>query len=152
MLAAELAAASAPKFYNDDPLWSEPKPVPVSMAAKREIVEQYEFFRNTFKEPYREERREGAVPRAQNANTMDEVPDCSWYTNRFGTPGWWLNGRLLKKQTFGFWQIKLLNFLIPFARPIDRFLPFPHLSWIVILRAAPETTASPSPVRANETA
>jgi len=87
MLAAELAASPAPKFYNDDPLWSEPKPLPVSTAAKREIVEQYEFLQNTFKEPYRREHREGAIPRAQNANTLDEVPDCSWYTNRFGTPG-----------------------------------------------------------------
>lgn len=54
--------------------------------------------------------------------------------NRIGSPGWWLNGRVLKKKTFGFWQIKLLNNLVPFVRPIDRFLPLPHLSWIVILR------------------
>jgi glycosyltransferase involved in cell wall biosynthesis len=72
--------------------------------------------------------------------------------NHFGTPGWWLNGRVLKKQTFGFWQIKLLNFLIPLVRPIDRFLPFPHLSWIVILRAAPESTAGTNPAQANGTA
>ena len=63
--------------------------------------------------------------------------------NRFGTPGWWLNGRLLKKETFGFWQIKLLNFLVPFVRPIDRFLPFPHLSWIIILRANPQASVDP---------
>lgn len=54
--------------------------------------------------------------------------------NRIGSPGWWLNGRILRKKTFGFWQIKLLNTLVPFVRPIDRFLPLPHLSWIVILR------------------
>ncbi len=63
--------------------------------------------------------------------------------NRFGTPGWWLNGRILKKETFGFWQIKLLNFLVPFVRPIDRFLPFPHLSWIIILRATPQASDDP---------
>jgi SAM-dependent methyltransferase len=54
--------------------------------------------------------------------------------NRIGAPGWWVNGRVLKKTTFGFWQIKLLNTILPVIRPIDRFLPFPHLSWIVILR------------------
>jgi glycosyltransferase involved in cell wall biosynthesis len=54
--------------------------------------------------------------------------------NRIGSPGWWWNGRVLKRTTFGFWQIKLLNTLLPLVRPIDRFLPFPHLSWIVILR------------------
>jgi glycosyltransferase involved in cell wall biosynthesis len=72
--------------------------------------------------------------------------------NRFGSPSWWLNGRVLKKETFGFWQIKLLNSLIPIVRPIDRFLPFPHLSWIVILRAAPEPSVSPTPAQATETA
>jgi glycosyltransferase involved in cell wall biosynthesis len=54
--------------------------------------------------------------------------------NRIGSPGWWWNGSVLKKTTFGFWQIKLLNTLVPFVRPIDRYLPLPHLSWIVILR------------------
>jgi len=58
--------------------------------------------------------------------------------NRVGSPGWWLNGRILKKETFGLWQIKLLNLLVPFVRPIDRFLPFPHLSWIVIVQADPQ--------------
>jgi SAM-dependent methyltransferase len=55
--------------------------------------------------------------------------------NRIGSPGWWLNGRILKRETFGLGQIKMLNALVPIIRPIDRFLPFPHLSWIVILRA-----------------
>jgi hypothetical protein len=54
--------------------------------------------------------------------------------NRIGAPGWWWNGKVLKSKTFGFWQIKLLNTVLPLVRPIDRFLPFPHLSWIVILR------------------
>lgn len=66
--------------------------------------------------------------------------------NRFGAPGWWWNGRVTKKNTFGLWQMKLLNFLIPFLRPVDRFLPFPHLSWIAILTPAalPDTFANPS--------
>jgi len=41
---------------------------------------------------------------------------------------------VLKRDTFGFWQMKLLNMLVPMVRPIDRFLPFPHLSWIMVLR------------------
>jgi glycosyltransferase involved in cell wall biosynthesis len=57
--------------------------------------------------------------------------------NRFGAPGWWWNGRILKSETFPLWQMKLLNLLMPVMRRIDRFLPFPHLSWILILRANP---------------
>jgi len=50
----------------------------------------------------------------------------------------------LKRKTFGFWQIKLLNLLVPLARPIDRFLPFPHLSWIVILHTDERTQGQES--------
>jgi glycosyltransferase involved in cell wall biosynthesis len=64
--------------------------------------------------------------------------------NRVGAPGWWWNGRVLKKTTFGFWQIKLLNTLLPLVRPIDRFLPFPHLSWIMILRVSTQVQESPA--------
>ena len=64
--------------------------------------------------------------------------------NRIGAPGWWWNGRVLKKKTFGLWQMKLLNFLLPVVRPVDRFLPFPHLSWIVILRVDERAQESPA--------
>jgi SAM-dependent methyltransferase len=57
--------------------------------------------------------------------------------NRFGSPAWWLNGRLLRRKTFGLWQIKMLNSLTPLVRAIDRFLPFPPLSIIAVLRKAP---------------
>ena len=81
---------------------------------------------------YRRYTQEQLVKACQDAGfTVEKVLKF----NRLGTPGWWLNGRILKKETFGFWQIKVLNFLVPFVRPIDRFLPFPHLSWIIILRA-----------------
>lgn len=61
--------------------------------------------------------------------------------NRFGSPAWWLNGRLLRRKTFGLWQIKMLNFLTPLVRGIDRFLPFPPLSIIAILRKLPVAMA-----------
>ncbi len=66
--------------------------------------------------------------------------------NRIGSPGWWWNGRVMKKKTFGLWQMKLLNFIVPLVRPVDHFLPFPHLSWIVILTPAalPGALANPS--------
>jgi glycosyltransferase involved in cell wall biosynthesis len=64
--------------------------------------------------------------------------------NRIGAPGWWWNGQVLKRTTFGFWQIKLLNALLPIVQPIDRFLPFPHLSWIMILRVDDRLQESPT--------
>jgi glycosyltransferase involved in cell wall biosynthesis len=64
--------------------------------------------------------------------------------NRIGAPGWWWNGKVLKRETFGLWQMKLLNFLVPVVRHIDRFLPFPHLSWIAVLQANPQSDTARS--------
>ena len=52
--------------------------------------------------------------------------------NKMSVPAWWLNGRVLQRTTFGLWQIKMLNVLVPFLRNLDRWLPFPPLSLIAI--------------------
>jgi len=65
--------------------------------------------------------------------------------NRFGSPAWWLNGRLLRRKTFGLWQIKMLNALTPMVRLIDRFLPLPPLSIIAILRKPPVAVTKATP-------
>jgi glycosyltransferase involved in cell wall biosynthesis len=54
--------------------------------------------------------------------------------NRAGIAAWWLNGRVLRRSSFGIWQIKLLNLLTPLFRRIDPWLPMPPLSIIAILR------------------
>jgi SAM-dependent methyltransferase len=61
--------------------------------------------------------------------------------NRVGTPAWWLNGRLLRRRTFGLGQILALNALTPVFRRIDRFLPFPPLSLIAVLEPAGDEVA-----------
>ncbi len=53
--------------------------------------------------------------------------------NRIGVIAWWLNGRLLRRRTFGLWQIKMLNLLTPLFRVLDNFLPLPPLSLIAVL-------------------
>ncbi|HSN91522.1 MAG TPA: class I SAM-dependent methyltransferase, partial [Anaeromyxobacteraceae bacterium] len=69
--------------------------------------------------------------------------------NRIGTPAWWLNGKLLRRRTFGLVQIALLNLLTPLFRLVDRALPFPPLSLIAILRPAGSVaTTRPDPARA----
>jgi SAM-dependent methyltransferase len=54
--------------------------------------------------------------------------------NRPGVPAWWLNGKILRRKTFGMGQIRLLNVLTPIFRRIDSWLPLPPLSIIAILR------------------
>jgi glycosyltransferase involved in cell wall biosynthesis len=65
--------------------------------------------------------------------------------NRAGAPAWWLNGKVLRRTTFGMMQIRCLNVLTPIFRRVDAWLPFPALSNIAILRkdgGAPNIPAS----------
>jgi hypothetical protein len=77
---AELPAL-AKKFYADDPIWTAPPPVPVVDARRRKLDDYYDFLENTFR-PQGERARKGAALPAHSINTVDEVPDSAWYTNR----------------------------------------------------------------------
>jgi glycosyltransferase involved in cell wall biosynthesis len=61
--------------------------------------------------------------------------------NRPGVVAWWLNGRVLRRKTFGLAQIQILNLLTPVFRVTDRWLPLPPLSLIAILRKENAGTA-----------
>jgi len=81
LLAAALAAQSAgPKFLADDPLAREPETQDASGAQPWDIDLFYDLAYNLFVTP----RRVPPQVRAQNVNTVDEVPDSSWFTNRIG--------------------------------------------------------------------
>jgi hypothetical protein len=69
------------RFYADDPIAREPESQDASKAALHEIKSIYEMSYNLFVTA-------GYEPsglRAKNINTVDEVPDSSWFTNRIGT-------------------------------------------------------------------
>lgn len=65
--------------------------------------------------------------------------------NRPGVPAWWLNGRILRRKTFGLGQIRMLNVLTPIFRLIDSWLPLPPLSIIAILRKNENGATSTNP-------
>jgi SAM-dependent methyltransferase len=54
--------------------------------------------------------------------------------NRISLPGWYLNGKLLQRPTIGAWQLRLFDRLVWLWRRIDRFLPWPSNSLIVVAR------------------
>ncbi|HEV2388249.1 MAG TPA: glycosyltransferase [Candidatus Acidoferrales bacterium] len=70
-------------------------------------------------------------------------PELALRFNRLGTVGWFLNGKLLRRRTFGLWQVKFLNLWTPVLRRVDRWLPLPSLSLIAVFRkpAAPAPAA-----------
>jgi hypothetical protein len=83
MLSATLliAPADARRFYDDDPLWKEPKPVRVEKMKSRKINDYYDFFHHTLATPGERSTPQKPIP-AQGVNTLGEVPDGAWYVNR----------------------------------------------------------------------
>ena len=72
------ASAAAPRFFDDDPVWREPDTEDASGMQPLEVDLLVDLTMNLFN-------RGAAEPvRAQNVNTVDQVPDSSWFTNRAG--------------------------------------------------------------------
>jgi hypothetical protein len=74
---------AGPQFYADDPILVDHDTVlDASAVVPIEDTNGYDFLVNTFVKPG--DRRD---VRAANINTIDEVPDSSWFTNRIGRGG-----------------------------------------------------------------
>ena len=71
------AQRPAPKFYDDDPLGRIEDTQDASNVQEREISLTYDAIINLFGRPGQQ-----TVGRADSVNTIDEVPDSSWYINR----------------------------------------------------------------------
>ena len=71
--------AAAPRFYSDDPLTTDPESQDASKVQALKVSDQYDLVENSFLGAGEE-----ADVRAGNVNTIDEVPDSSWFTNRVG--------------------------------------------------------------------
>ncbi|MCX7008960.1 MAG: class I SAM-dependent methyltransferase, partial [Kiritimatiellaeota bacterium] len=54
--------------------------------------------------------------------------------NRVGVPGWWLNGRVLKRKHFGRFQLKFYDTFVWLWRLLEYVLPWPGLSLIAVAR------------------
>ena len=66
-------------FRSDDPVRVDRDDRPVQRPRRRKINDYWDFVENTFlRKPSR------MKSRAVNINTLGEVPDSSWYTNRIG--------------------------------------------------------------------
>ncbi|MEQ1908081.1 MAG: hypothetical protein ABMA15_04620 [Vicinamibacterales bacterium] len=74
-----LGSAAAPRFFNDDPVWVEHDTQNATSITPIEVDLTTDLAYNFIV---------GGEPRnavrAQNVNSVDEVPDSSWFTNRVG--------------------------------------------------------------------
>jgi hypothetical protein len=80
LLMADVDGAQ-PRFFSDDPLRREPETQDASGVTPWDIDLFYDLAYNLFVTP----RKVPAGVRAQNINTVDDVPDSNWFTNRIGT-------------------------------------------------------------------
>jgi hypothetical protein len=72
--------AATPRFFPDDPIWIDRDTAfDASQVVPMEDSNGYDFLVNTVLNP-----GEHRDVRALNVNTLDEVPDSSWFTNRIG--------------------------------------------------------------------
>jgi hypothetical protein len=81
MFAGNPSSAAGRRFYDDDPLRREPASQDASGVAEWDIELIVDLAINLFSRPGDKALNVGAG----NANTIDEVPDSSWFTNRIGT-------------------------------------------------------------------
>ena len=81
VLAANVVSTQRPRFYADDPIAREPESQDASKTAPYQIKSIYEMSYNLFVTSA----WEPSGLRAQEINTIDEVPDSNWFTNRLGT-------------------------------------------------------------------
>jgi hypothetical protein len=71
--------AAAPRFYSDDPIWRDPESQDASKSQPTKVSDQYDLVENSFLGAGDKTDRH-----AVNINTINEVPDSSWFTNRVG--------------------------------------------------------------------
>jgi hypothetical protein len=71
--------AAVPRFFSDDPIGRDPENQDASGVQERDVSAQYDLIENSFLGA-----GERALKRAENVNTIGEVPDSSWFTNRIG--------------------------------------------------------------------
>ena len=70
--------------------------------------------------------------------------------NRVTTPGWWLNGRVLKRRHFGRGQLKIFNVMTWLFRRLERVLPWSGASLIAVARKPGDASAVQPPITATE--
>ncbi len=74
-----IGSAATSKFFDDDPIWVERDTQDASSVKPMETSLFVDITSNAIRRTATQ-----APVRAQNLNSVDEVPDSTWFTNRAG--------------------------------------------------------------------
>ena len=80
LLLSTTAFPEAQRFLPDDPVWIDADNLPIPKPRPRKGSQISDFMRNAL----RPGPSSGDMTPAENVNTLGEVPDSSWFTNRMG--------------------------------------------------------------------
>ena len=78
-------------------------------------------------------RYDPAMLERELAATGFEVVETHFF-NRAAVPGWWWNGKVLRRRTFSRLQLKVFDLAVPMLRLLDRLLPWKGLGLVAIAR------------------
>jgi hypothetical protein len=81
VFAGAAVSTQSPRFFSDDPIATEADTEDASGAQPTDIGLAYDLSYNLFVT----KERTPSNKRARNINTVDEVPDSSWFSNRIGS-------------------------------------------------------------------
>ena len=79
--AGAMLAAEGPRFYPDDPLAAEPRPLPVSEPQRRALSALLETVNSNLRTRGQRHPADGVLE-SKGVNTLGEVMDGDWYVNR----------------------------------------------------------------------
>jgi hypothetical protein len=82
LILAAIAALNGQVYRADDPVSKWPAPQNTTTVKPRRINEYYDFFQNVMFRPGELAEKAGGPIPARGVNTLGEVPDSEWYTNR----------------------------------------------------------------------
>ena len=71
--------AAGPKFFPDDPIWHDPETQDAAGVRAQPLSDRYDYLESSYLDA-----GDRTDTRALNVNSVDEVPDSSWFTNRIG--------------------------------------------------------------------
>ena len=80
LLVAASASANGARFLPDDPVRVDPDTLPIAKPAEVALSTLFDVLEHSF-----QHRPDGPPRPPVNVNTLGEVPDSSWFTNRLGT-------------------------------------------------------------------